>query len=302
MHVVTSSHPLTREVVVLPRAAVGERPHIGEAYVSPSQLASFANCPYGYYLKYRAGIPERGSSAPAFGSALHADQETFVASTATAAFADRVEQARSLAHRSLTDYLAANADEMAWNRRWSNGRHDESETLHDDIDRGIDALAAGPWQRFFPVAAEQGFLLRWRDDRGDLLPVLTFADLIEHRIDSLSIRDLTTGVRAKSTLDVVLDPALTAQALAVEIVTGEVVSDVGYYNWVRQKTPKLVEVEAPRTLAHVERLQLRVRAFTSALHADAFAPIDSTMSCKYCAHLERCHPYLRGDEEEALAL
>jgi CRISPR/Cas system-associated exonuclease Cas4 (RecB family) len=293
------NHPLIARIQVLPEPVPGEkRPKIRGEYVSASQISKYSRCQAQYLFHYYHGVREPVDSGLIFGSALHRGAEVYLAAKRHAARKDTAfdhEAARTAAIDAAALYVRAEVrTDMKWKTQWQNGPTDTFETLLESVKVATEKMADATWQNMSPQAVEHGYVIEWHDP--NVLPILGYTDVIDRIITTRDdgtvieedmVVDLKSG-KEKKQGDANVDVALSFYAQAREIETGRPVRKVGYKSYVRNKEPKIVEVQVERDENTLARSFVRARALTNLRRLmfddpkQYVMPADDSSKCTSC--------------------
>ena len=289
--------PFVATVKQLPPAPIGQRPPIGEDYLSSSQLWLLAKCGVRYWLKYGEHLAEAPNSAMIFGSAVHTAQEVFFKALRERPDADLepiIETAIACAIDCVEREIATNADTIVWRPRYQKSKDlDDLETLAAKIKAAVPTLALA-WTQYRPLSIEQGWLIRWCDPKtgepDGTLPFVGFEDLVAQRDENAIIVDLKTG-SSKSEEDIRRDAGVVGYALAHEIFSGVPTRDVEYINYICNKEPKVAVIKHHLTERDFERLYLRCKIATKRIAHGIYDPADDKFACEKCPFRKRCDAF-----------
>lgn len=298
----TPSHPLIASVEILPPQMPGEdRPKVLDAdgnpveYLSGSRINTFRRCGALYFFKYEQGERERINSALVKGSAFHAGAQVIMfrkmlarMDDPTAPFNEMryLEEATAAANELIDTEIAKNPD-MEWKTRWARGPEETPDSLREGVQYALEAACATVFEQIDPIAVEQGYLIRWKDER--VLPMLGYTDVVSRYPESVSgVVDFKTGSLSKEPIELALDIAITGYAASHELTTHIPTSKVAYFSYAFQKEPKFEIIEGRRTYADLERLFSVCKVVTKAKAAGFFIPADDKMKCQSCSFFDKC--------------
>jgi putative RecB family exonuclease len=245
-----------------------------QPHLSVTQLRMYLRCPLQYFFRYACGLKMPPMGETALGRTIH--------ETLKENYRQKIQSGMDLPLEQITDFFSDR-----WEKNAPEAVFSDDENAGHLKDDGIGLLAAyhklvAPHVQ--PVAVEQEFLV---NTGHTALPLNGYIDLID---DKGVIIDHKTTKRSFPVDAAAKDIQLTAYAMAHRALFNRPESSVRLDVMVRNKQPKIQQLQATRTQEDIDRFLRLIQQAERGINAEIFYPNENYM-CGYCGYREMCEKW-----------
>ena len=240
-------------------------------HISISQIKLFLKCPLAYKYRYIDGLKIAPTGSLLLGSSVHFSLE--------GNYKQKIESKQDFPTEKLLDLFSDR-----WDKEVQETIFDEDEKAGAVKEEGIKMVEVYHAQispTITPKYVEKGFELSFNNVPYTLKGVI---DLVDHQN---VIIDHKTSKRSKSENDVTSDIQLTCYALAFRSIFGVEEKEMRFDVIVRNKTPKIQQLQTTRTQADIDRFLKVVGYVSRAIEQGIFYPNPNFM-CGMCGYKDLC--------------
>lgn len=243
-------------------------------HISISQIKMYLRCPLQYKFRYIDDLIIPPTSTLTLGKSIHATLETN--------YSQKIKTKEDLPLGYVMDIFSD-----TWNKEAENTQFEENEKPGQVKDEGIGLLGlyhAKISPKIQPKYVEKEFELGF-----DNVPYTLkgYIDLVDQ--DQIIIDHKTTK-RSMAEDSVSKDLQLTCYALGYRTTTGEKETQLRLDIMVRNKQPKLQQLQTIRTEEDISRFLKIVAYVSKAIHSGIFYPNENFM-CSICGYKDLCRKW-----------